>query len=334
MRALLRFGRHLYLFEWLLLPQVPAMLLLLHLRGFGKVFGTLVFSFKAFSIMPILISLAGMITVGIYLTLTDWSWAKGKAYFRNLATWNWWLLTVRLWIGIILMTHIYTWLKLCTPDLHPGTLDQAIMAIEGRLFFGYSPNILFLELFHHPLALSFVDWSYARLFIFGLWAALFFFPALPSARLRIAAITGFVSIWTLGGWLHVLVPVLGPCYWYPGWWKPYAKWLPVTLHSQAALLANYQSLTLFRHAPDLHVNPLLGVAAFPSLHNANQFLLAFWALRLGKVYGWPVLISAILIFFGSVITGWHYLIDSVVGLLMAWGAYALSMRVLRSGGPS
>jgi hypothetical protein len=205
------------------------------------------------------------------------------------------------------------------------------MAVEGRLFFGYSPNLLFLELFRDPRVLSFVDWSYTRLFFNGLWASLLFFPALPSARLRVAAVTGFVSIWTLGGWLHVLLPVLGPCYVFPGWWKPYAEWLPRTLHSQAALLTNYQSLALFRHSADLHVNPLWGVAAFPSMHNASQFLLAFWAWRFNRACGWLVLVSALLIFFGSVITGWHYLVDSIAGVLMAWGAYALSRRLLRPG---
>lgn len=330
-RAILRPTRHLYLFEWLLLPQVAAMLLLFHLKGFGKVFNTLVFSFRTFTPMPVLISLAGMVAVGVFLAVSNRSWAAGRAYFRSLATWEWWLLTVRLWIGIVLMTHLYTWLKLCTPDLNPGTLDQVIMAVEGRLFFGYSPNLLFLELFHEPRVLSFVDWSYGRLFINGLWAALLLFPALPSPRLRVAAITGFVTLWSVGGWLHVLVPVLGPCYLFPGWWKPYAEWLPRNLHTQATLLANYQSLALFKHSADLHVNPLWGVAAFPSMHNANQFLLAFWAFRLGRGYGWVVLVTAILIFFGSVITGWHYLLDSIAGVLLAWGAFALSRRLLRSG---
>lgn len=329
LRAILRLLRRVYLFEWILLVQVAAMLLFLHAKGFGKVFSTLVYSFKTFAIMPVVMSLAGMVVVGVYLAVSNRSWTAGRAYFRNLATWDWWLLTLRLWIGIVLMTHLYTWLKLCVPYLNPGTLDQAIWSLEEHLFFGYSPNVLMLELFRQPSVLGFVDWSYARLFINGLWISLILFPALPSPRIRIAAITGFVSMWTLGGWLHVLLPALGPCYWFPNVWKPFADWLPATLHSQATLLANYQGMTVFRQGADFQVNPLWGVAAFPSMHNANQFLLAFWAWRLNRVCGWLVLISALLIFFGSVITGWHYLIDSVAGVLMAWGAYALSRRLLR-----
>jgi hypothetical protein len=66
------------------------------------------------------------------------------------------------------------------------------------------------------------------------------------------------------------------------------------------------------------------------MHNANQFLLAFWAWRLGRFTGWVVALSAVAVFFGSVLTGWHYLVDSVAGVLMAWGAFALSVRLLRS----
>jgi hypothetical protein len=328
--ALARPWRRLYPFEWLLLAQVAAMLLFLHLRGFGKVFGTLVFSFKAFLIMPVVLSLAGMALTAAFLTVRPRTRPEGLRYLRGLLTWEWWVLSARLWVGIVLTTHVYTWLKLCTPDLNPGTVDQALWALENRLFLGVSPNIVFLELFHHPWILSFVDWSYAKFFMAGLWGAIIFFPALPSTRLRVSAITGFALLWTTGGWLHVLIPALGPCYWFPGLWKPYAAWLHQTLHSQASLLENYQRLALFRHGADFTVNPLWGVAAFPSMHNANQFLLAFWAWRLGRFTGWVVALSAVAVFFGSVLTGWHYLVDSVAGVLMAWGAFALSVRLLRS----
>lgn len=328
---LLRPLRHLYLFEWALLLQVAAQLWFFHAKGFGKVFGTLVFSFKNFAVMPVVISLAGMAVTGAFLALSGRSWARGWAYYRNLATWGWWILSLRLWIGIVLMTHLYTWLKLCVPDLNPGPLDPVIWEMEQAALFGYSPNVLLLELFRQPPVLTFIDWSYAKLFMAGLWGSLLLFPALPAARTRVAAITSFALLWSIGGWLHVLVPALGPCYWYPGVWRPYAEWLPITLNSQAHLLMNYQNVHLIRQAADVQVNPLLGIAAFPSMHNANQFLLAFWACRLGRVYGWVVFLSAGLIFLGSVITGWHYLVDSVAGALMAWGAFALAGRLLRSG---
>ena len=329
-------ARSLHFFEWLILIQLLAMHALFYFKGCGWQWWTLPVSFLTFGPYPVLLSLAGMLFMGLGLGLWRRRLSAAGAYFQRLLTWEWWSLTLRIWLGIVLSMHIYVWLKLYVPFINSNLLDTSIWEFEQSLLGGMSPNVFILELFKYPWALRGMDWAYPNLFQFGLLACLMIIPALPSRCLRLACATSYILMWTTGGWLHVLLPVMGPCYWFPSCWKPYAQWLPRTLHMQAELLKNYQELTLFGHGAGLQVHPAFGVAAMPSMHNANQALLAMWAWRLNRWAGWGIWITFALIFLGSVITGWHYVVDSVAGAALAaawyWGvrcAFHLSKTDLR-----
>ena len=322
-RALRSAARSLHAFEWLVLAQVPAMHLLFAVNGYGWQWWTLGVSLRTFGLFPVGLSLAGILLWALGSALRGRSLSAAKDYLRNLRTREWWILLIRIWLGIILSMHIYVWLKLYVPFLSGRTFDQAIWEAESALLGGYSPNIFLLELFRTPWVLRAVDWAYPELFLLGLYASLLIFPAVPASRLRVACVNAFILLWTAGGWLHVLLPALGPCYWFPSVWKPYTDWLPRSLFMQGELLNNYKALTLFRQAAGLQVHPEYGIAAFPSMHNASQFLLAFWACRFNRYAGFFVLVTAAVIFIGSVVTGWHYITDSVAGAGMAAGCYFL-----------
>jgi len=66
----------------------------------------------------------------------------------------------------------------------------------------------------------------------------------------------------------------------------------------------------------------LGIAAFPSLHVAFEFLVWLWLRRVWRAGAMLFAIFTVLIFLGSVVTGWHYLIDALAGLALAFVAYA------------
>ena len=73
----------------------------------------------------------------------------------------------------------------------------------------------------------------------------------------------------------------------------------------------------------------MGIAAFPSLHVGFQTYVFLWMRRLwtsGEVlFG----IFVVVIFLGSMITGWHYFIDGVAGAALALGCYVLFDRLER-----
>jgi hypothetical protein len=87
-----------------------------------------------------------------------------------------------------------------------------------------------------------------------------------------------------------------------------------------------------RGEPHGGIQIVLGIAAFPSLHVAFQTYVFLWMRRLwtsGEVlFG----IFALVILLGSMITGWHYLIDGLAGIALAvlwWGIFWRRAEVSR-----
>jgi hypothetical protein len=105
----------------------------------------------------------------------------------------------------------------------------------------------------------------------------------------------------------------------------YGKDLPMTQFIQAKLMRNYRGVLEMAHGGSAKVFAAFGIAAFPSLHVATQTLVAIWmryAWRPGQIlYGF----AAFFVFIGSMITGWHYLIDGIAGVALAFGSYGLAL---------
>jgi PAP2 superfamily len=244
----------------------------------------------------------------------------------------WLVESARLLFSAALMIHVYCWIKISIPILHPPLFDQQLWNLDRVLFFGISPNIFFLNLFSSPAALSVVDITYGPIFLIGLFVGFGYFVSSPSNRLRIAFITGHALMWIGGGWLYVLIPSLGPAYRFPQVWLEYANNLSRTQSLQAHLWVNYSKVLRLRAGLPLTggpVNILHGIAAFPSMHVAFQTFIFLWFRRVWK---WGELLFAIfvlMIFLGALITGWHYLIDLYAGMLLAWIVWFVTARRYR-----
>jgi PAP2 superfamily len=259
---------------------------------------------------------------------------RGNAgqYFAIIRRPAWLLETVRLLIGGSLMLHVYCWIKVTIPVLHPRLFDAELWELDRRIFFGISPNIFFLNLFSSHAALRAVDMTYGPVFLTGLLVAFGYFTSSPSNRLRIAFVTGHAVMWIAGAWLYVLVPSLGPAYRFPQVWLEYANTLTNTQGMQAQLWVNYTKVLRLRQRLPLTnggLNIFLGIAAFPSMHVAFQTFIFLWFRRVWK---WGELLFAIfvlMIFLGAMITGWHYLIDLIAGMLLAWLVWAWTSRRYR-----
>jgi len=244
----------------------------------------------------------------------------------------WLVETARLLVAAALMIHVYCWIKISIPLLHPALFDQQLWNLDRKLFFGISPNIFFLNLFSSHVALTVVDVTYGPIFLVGLLVAFGYFVSSPSNRLRVAFVTGHALMWIGGAWLYVLVPSLGPAYRFPQVWLEYGHSLPRTQGLQAQLWVNYSKVLRLREGLPLTggpVNILHGIAAFPSMHVAFQMFIFLWFRRVWK---WGELLFAIfvmMIFLGAMINGWHYLIDLYAGILLAWIVWTLTTRRYR-----
>ena len=258
---------------------------------------------------------------------------RERAYFRIIRSREWITDTLRLGFFSALMFFTYGWIKLVTPVVHPRLFDQQLWDLDQTLFFGLAPTVLFLDLFSGTGLLRVVDWTYANIFYASTVVALGYFFSEPSRRVRIAFANGNAAMWLIGAWLYMLVPSLGPAYRFPDLWMPHEHALRTTQQLQAVLMRNYHNVLRVAsgQSPRDAIRIVFGIAAFPSLHVAFQTYVFLWLRRLwtsGEVlFG----IFVLTIFLGSMITGWHYFIDGIAGIALAWACYALTWRASRMG---
>jgi hypothetical protein len=235
--------------------------------------------------------------------------------------------TLRLAVFTGLWTHTYGWIKLLIPLLHPRLFDQQLWNLDRAIFFGYSPNVFLLTVFSAPPVLRTIDWTYANVFFASLNIAAIYFASAPQRQQRVAFMNSNVLLWLIGVWLYVAVPSLGPAYRFPEVWLPLTMLLDRTQTFQRLLMSNYNAVMLQLRGVPRPFNILFGIAAFPSLHVGFQTLAFLWMRRLTRWGGIVFGIFAVFIFIGSIVTGWHYLIDGVAGAVLAYACYAAAQRV-------
>jgi hypothetical protein len=251
-----------------------------------------------------------LVGIGIRLAVARAGRSEYRAVIRSR---RWIADSIRIIVFSALSVHVYGWIKLSIPLLHPQLFDSVLWNVDRAMFFGHSPNIFFVDLF--STSLRFFDWTYANVFIASLNIASIYFVSDPDDRVRIGFTNSNTLMWLAGAWLYMLVPSLGPAYRFPSIWLPLSAALANTQQLQRILMNNYQHVL-----HNQQVNILFGIAAFPSLHVAFEMLVTLWMRgRWRLLFG----LITVLIFLGSIITGWHYLIDSIAGLVLAVASYLL-----------
>jgi len=268
---------------------------------------------------------------GVFVRAAVAAIRRDHAYFYVIRSGAWIFELFRLIFFTSVMIVTYGWIKLVVPVMHPRLFDQELWDLDRVLFFGLSPNVLFLDLFSARPLLRAIDWSYASIFYVSVSVAFAYFFSHPSRRVRVAFANGNTALWLTGAWLYMLVPSLGPAYRFPDLWFPHEEALRRTQMLQAVLMRNYQNVLRVASGrpPTDAVRIVFGIAAFPSLHVAFQMYVFLWLRRLwtwGEVlFGFFVLV----ILAGSLVTGWHYVIDGIAGIALAWACYAVTWRASR-----
>ena len=254
------------------------------------------------------------------------AWRNGtlREYARILRSPEWLTDTARIVFFSALTIHTYSWIKLSMPLAPSAAVRSGAVEHRSRDLLRLLAEHLLLDLFSSRAILQFFDFSYANVFVASLSLAGVYFASAPSRRLRVAFMDSNTLMWILGAWLYMLIPSLGPAYRFPDVWLPLAPALGHTQELQRMLMANYQSVLRYVRGESAPVNVLYGIAAFPSLHVAFETLLLLWMRRLWRPGALLFAIFFVIIFLGSIITGWHYLIDSIAGVVLGWICYALA----------
>lgn len=253
---------------------------------------------------------------------------RDRAYFRIIRRRRWIIDTIRMAVSGGIVVTTYGWIKLVVPILHPRSFDEELWNLDRLLFFGMSPTTFFVELFDTGPFLFAIDRAYAVIFAGSAVMAFSYFLSEPSRRVRMAFANGNAVLWLSGAWLYLLIPSVGPAYRFPDVWLARAKSFELTQTMQRLLMTNYHRVVEAwdRQALTAPISIVFGIGAFPSLHVAFQTYVFLWMRRLwtsGEVlFG----IFVFAIFLGSMITGWHYLVDGLAGIVMALACYRLSWK--------
>ena len=252
-----------------------------------------------------------------------------RGYFAVVRRIGWIVDTIRMAFFGTLTVLAYGWIKLVVPIYHPRLFDQELWNLDQALLFGVSPNLLALDLLSNRWVFLTIDTCYAYVFFASFMLLLGYFLSEPSRRIRVAFSNGNTVLWLAGAWLYLLVPSLGPAFRFPDIWFAYSQWLPRTQYFQATLMRNYQGVLRMAAGGQANVQLILGIAAFPSLHVAFQTFAFLWMRRLWRSGEVLFGLFAVVILIGSVVTGWHYLIDGLAGIVLAACCYALAVRAAR-----
>jgi PAP2 superfamily len=266
---------------------------------------------KMFAILVPVFIIETLLGVAIRLAI------QRQPYATAIRSRGWLLDSARLILFNVVAVQTYGWIKVTVPLLNRKLYDDQLRAISRAMFFNHSPNVFFVELFSDPPVLRAIDWSYAYVFLASINIATIYFLSDADRKLRLGFMNSNTLMWIVGAWIYLLVPSLGPAYHFPDVWLPLGPNMTHTHQLLRLLMANYQSA--LRGGP---VNVFLGIGAFPSLHVAFEFLVWLWLRRVWKAGALLYAVFTVIIFIGSLVTGWHYLIDAIAGLALAFAAYA------------
>ena len=315
----------LYGFEIAAWLALLAAVVFLRLRGLSIDWVTVEYTIPPLVLPTLKTLLAGPPLVALYLLARRRS---ALDYLRRILGRGWLLLWVRIWLVCFVFTYAYFWLKVSVPLVNWRIWDAELWRLDTLLHLGFSPSIFLIELLADTGLLRWIETWY------GWWLptmmfGLAFFAAFSDAKTRRRFMLSTVLIWTLGPWLYLAVPALGPCYAYAEHWDEVRDELPVADGTQAMLSENYRRIDAGRTGPLRQFNPTRGIAAMPSLHVGGHWLLMLWARRRARPLFVIAALGTLVTFIGSIVTGWHYAVDGYAGIAIAQISFVVAAAVDR-----
>ena len=314
--------RQLYLFEWIGLGSVAALgLFFLTQPVTTEPFGLALWLFKRMAL------LAFMSTVVVVLVEV---WNRRRSKDRTTTVFElrhaaYWTDGARIMVSFSVIQTAHLILKAYIPVINPGNFDTLLWRLDRVLGAGHEPVVGVLRLLSAPSMHRAFDILYSNLYFLALWAGVVVFFAFLRGRARIAFFNSFFVMWQLGLVLYLLLPSWGPVFIRPELFQETLMNMPATVGVQRQLFLETSSLVAGQYNVIIR---FFGLAAFPSLHVAVFVLYALWAPKVGKVWVWWNVVLIPLILLGSMLTGYHYLIDGIVGALVAASAWVIGKRTL------
>jgi hypothetical protein len=208
-------------------------------------------------------------------------------------------------------------------DVFRAPQDDLLLRWDRWLFFGHSPAVLLHDLLGEDLAarlLTALYESFSTLVTVALVAALAFTPTVRSAYVFVVSA---IWAWILGVGSYYLIPTLGPFHVAPDEFSGLTR--TSIQRTQETYVEQRAHLLTHPHAHDAFAQ----ISAFASLHCALAcliFLLArYYGLRLLSWAAGAFLAGTVV---ATVYLGWHFAVDDVAGVAIAWVSVQLGKLVV------
>jgi membrane-associated phospholipid phosphatase len=212
---------------------------------------------------------------------------------------------------------IYSNLKAALPRLNPFLFDAEMLRADTMIFFGHPPN-QFLPSLRPDWLVRVMDEAYNSFFLF--------FPAtmglaffLADRRALRTFVAGYVLCFYVGTALYYLAPSLGAVF-------THAEWYVGMPPTRSALIRDTLMREYRRVLADpshYRVKAFLGIGAFPSLHVAHVAVALTVARRHFPLALWIFAPVAAVMTLSTMYFGWHYFIDLLGAIVVAWIALGL-----------
>ncbi|VAX17112.1 hypothetical protein MNBD_NITROSPINAE02-1323 [hydrothermal vent metagenome] len=284
--------------------------------------------------------------------------------FKNIAQWSvlhkladpYWsleylLLTLRRGFTIFAVIYFFLHLKHVILFINSSNWDLFYWNLDKALHLGVQPNVWVMEKFgtNHNVAIL-ADWLYIKYFSYMLIACFIFLMDTGGRRMAERFFFAYAFLWSVGGVGYLITPADGPCYAAlinystPEGEREHMFRFPVIENVPNGYIASYGESKIWiakiyqerlwmsrkRFLIDgKEPGMFYGIAAMPSLHVAMVGAIMFFLFALSPFLGALGAIYLAAIFFGSILLQWHYAVDGYVGLLMGYGSFFISGRVVK-----
>lgn len=232
----------------------------------------------------------------------------------------------------ILLLPFFSKMKSAIPLFTDYTWDQAFIAWDRAIFFGYDAWQILQPVLGYPVVTAFLALLYQLWFLLLYPGVMYFAFGKVDGQLRRQFFLTYVLSWTLiGGAMATWLASVGPCFVGPMLGNPAFNEQMTYLYS-----ANEQIPIMVLPVQEMLLdwygkadNGLgSGITAMPSMHCAIAFLYWIAVRRIHKGWGAFFGLFFFVTWIGSVHLAYHYAVDGLVSLLAVATIWWVSQQII------
>lgn len=239
------------------------------------------------------------------------------------------LLLVRTTAVLVPVLSVHFLLKSFIWLVNPRTWDPFLWDVDRVVHLGFSPSLLLTAAFKSVGFLRFLDIVYSNVYFLLIVVSVPLLLIVPELNRRMAFLAAYSFVWIAGSVLYLAFPSWGPVFVVSDVFGEVLRSMPATVSVQQVLFREILSLV---NAPlEPRIVKFGCVAAFPSLHLAVVTVFAAASRRVSRAWFLGNVVIVFLMLIGSVVTGYHYLVDGWAGIALGLGAFAIGCRLFPDG---